>query len=156
MLWVWNIGGFVERLSQTKVAQQSVTKNTAMIVLNLVTPKASAKKNLLLKNRPLDSCNGLVKNMKCIIQEPDLTVSVSFLLYFFTLFTFTELLWLELWKFNSYSNLDIVNILPYHVQTEITVVIILKRFCVAFIVVILALFMCFSSKKFYHFSCWIW
>jgi hypothetical protein len=34
---------FVEHLSLTKVAQQSVTKITYLILMNLVTPKARAK-----------------------------------------------------------------------------------------------------------------
>jgi len=38
-----NRGGFVEHLSLTKVAQQSVTKITYLIFMNLVTPKARAK-----------------------------------------------------------------------------------------------------------------
>jgi hypothetical protein len=39
-------GGFVEHPSLTLVAQQSVTEYIAMIVVNLVTPKAGAKLEL--------------------------------------------------------------------------------------------------------------
>jgi hypothetical protein len=35
-------GGFVEHLSPTKVAQQSVTKIIYLVLINLVTPKARA------------------------------------------------------------------------------------------------------------------
>jgi hypothetical protein len=42
-LWV----GFVEHEIQTKTAQQSVTKFIVIIVANLVTPKAAAKRELL-------------------------------------------------------------------------------------------------------------
>ncbi len=44
-------GAFVERLSQTKVAQQTVTKYIAMIGVNFVLPKAGAKGELLF-NKP--------------------------------------------------------------------------------------------------------
>ncbi len=44
-------GGFVEHLSWTLVAQQTVTKNIAMIVINLVTTKVVAKRELLF-NKP--------------------------------------------------------------------------------------------------------
>jgi hypothetical protein len=44
-------GGFVKRLSQTEVAQQSVTKYKAMIGIYLVAPKAGAKQELLF-NKP--------------------------------------------------------------------------------------------------------
>jgi hypothetical protein len=40
-------GGFVEHLSLTEVAQQSVTKIIHMTIMNLVTPKAGAKHELL-------------------------------------------------------------------------------------------------------------
>ncbi len=43
--------GFVEHLSQTLVAQQSVTKIISVTVLNLVTPKAGAKHELLLNSQ---------------------------------------------------------------------------------------------------------
>ncbi len=36
-------GGFVEHLSPTEVAQQSVTKIISLTIINLVTPKARAK-----------------------------------------------------------------------------------------------------------------
>jgi hypothetical protein len=45
-------GIFVEQLSRTYVAQQSVTKNIAIIVLYLVTPKARAKHENCSTNRP--------------------------------------------------------------------------------------------------------
>jgi hypothetical protein len=44
---------FVEHLSQTKVAQQSVTKIISLIFINLVTPKVGAKHELFSTNRPL-------------------------------------------------------------------------------------------------------
>ncbi len=44
-------GGFVEHLSWTSVAQQSVTKIITLIHINLVTPKARAKHELLF-NEP--------------------------------------------------------------------------------------------------------
>jgi hypothetical protein len=40
-------GWFVEHLGWTKAAQQSVTKFIAMIFMNVVTPKAAAKNQLL-------------------------------------------------------------------------------------------------------------
>jgi len=43
--------GFVEHLSRTYVAQQSVTKRIEMTATNLVTPRAAAKPELLL-NKP--------------------------------------------------------------------------------------------------------
>jgi hypothetical protein len=39
----------VEHVSQTEVAQQSVTKSISVTIVNLVTPKAGAKHELLLK-----------------------------------------------------------------------------------------------------------
>jgi hypothetical protein len=42
-----NWGGFVEHLSGTKVAQQSVTKIISLIFVNLATPKAQAKQEFL-------------------------------------------------------------------------------------------------------------
>jgi hypothetical protein len=36
-------GGFVEHLSQTQVAQKSVTRLKYITIMNLVTPKARAK-----------------------------------------------------------------------------------------------------------------
>ncbi len=44
-------GGFVEHPSLTLVAQQSVTKIITLAVVNLVTPKAGAKHELLF-NEP--------------------------------------------------------------------------------------------------------
>jgi hypothetical protein len=44
-------GGFVERLSQSKAAQQNVTKIITLIFINLVTSKAGAKRELLF-NKP--------------------------------------------------------------------------------------------------------
>jgi hypothetical protein len=44
-------GEFVERLSLTQVAQQSVTKIMSLTIMNLVTPKAGAKHELLF-NKP--------------------------------------------------------------------------------------------------------
>ncbi len=44
-------GGFVEHLSKTCAAQQSVTKIIYLIFINLVTPKAAAKRELLF-NKP--------------------------------------------------------------------------------------------------------
>jgi hypothetical protein len=41
---------FVEHLSQTKVVQQYVTKVIPQTFLNLVTPKAEAKHELLVNN----------------------------------------------------------------------------------------------------------
>jgi hypothetical protein len=50
-------GGFVEHLSWSYVAWQSVTKVTTINTLNLVTPKASAKQELLLnKLAPTSDC----------------------------------------------------------------------------------------------------
>jgi len=43
-------GWFVEHLGWTKATQQSVTKFIAMIFMNVATPKAAAKKRLLLNN----------------------------------------------------------------------------------------------------------
>jgi hypothetical protein len=43
---------FVEHLSQTLAVQQSVTKFIVMIAINLVTPKAATKHELLL-NKPM-------------------------------------------------------------------------------------------------------
>jgi hypothetical protein len=40
-------GGFVEHLSQTSAAQQSVTKFMAIIFIKLVAPKGGAKQELL-------------------------------------------------------------------------------------------------------------
>ncbi len=37
-------GGFVEHLSLTKVAQQSVTKIISVMIMNVFTPKAGAKR----------------------------------------------------------------------------------------------------------------
>jgi hypothetical protein len=48
-------GGFVEQLSATKVAQQSVTKIISLKTVNLVTPKAAAKHELLF-NKPASVC----------------------------------------------------------------------------------------------------
>ncbi len=45
------VGGFVEHLSRTQVAQQSVTKFISLGIENLVTPKAGAKRELLF-NEP--------------------------------------------------------------------------------------------------------
>jgi hypothetical protein len=47
---------FIEKLNRTYAAQQSVTQFIAMFALNLVTPKAAAKQELLF-NKP---ANGLV------------------------------------------------------------------------------------------------
>ncbi len=44
-------GGLVEHTSPTLVAQQSVTKNIEIMVINLVTPKAAAKREPLF-NKP--------------------------------------------------------------------------------------------------------
>ncbi len=44
-------GGFVEFLSCTQIAQQSVTKIISLEVVNLVTPKPGAKHELLF-NKP--------------------------------------------------------------------------------------------------------
>jgi hypothetical protein len=44
-------GGFVEHLSWTSRAQQSVTKFISMIVINLGTPKVAAKHVLLFKKQ---------------------------------------------------------------------------------------------------------
>jgi hypothetical protein len=44
-------GWFVEHLSATQVAQQSVTKTISVTIMNLVTPKAGAKHELLF-NKP--------------------------------------------------------------------------------------------------------
>ena len=47
-------GGFVKHLSLTSVAQQSVTKVIYVITMNLVTPKAGAKLELLFNElRPV-------------------------------------------------------------------------------------------------------
>ena len=43
------VGWFVEHLSSTKSAQQSVIRIKAIIVVNSATPKAAAKHDLLLK-----------------------------------------------------------------------------------------------------------
>jgi hypothetical protein len=48
-------GGFVEHLSLTKVAQQSVTKIIFLTILNLVTPKAGVRRELLLNKVGLRS-----------------------------------------------------------------------------------------------------
>ena len=48
-------GGFVEHLSVTKVAQQSVTKIISPTIMNLVTPKAGAKNELLFNKPASDS-----------------------------------------------------------------------------------------------------
>ncbi len=45
------VGGFVEHLSRTQIAQQSVTKFISLGIVNLVTPKAGAKRELLF-NEP--------------------------------------------------------------------------------------------------------
>jgi hypothetical protein len=42
--------GFVEHLNRTYIAQQSVNKNIAIVVINLVTPKGAAKLELLFNN----------------------------------------------------------------------------------------------------------
>jgi hypothetical protein len=44
-------GGFVEHLSQTQAAQQSVTRIISMYVLNSVTPYAADKHDLLFNRR---------------------------------------------------------------------------------------------------------
>jgi hypothetical protein len=44
-------GGFVEHLSLTSVAQQSVAEIISLTIMNLVTPKVGAKHELLL-NKP--------------------------------------------------------------------------------------------------------
>ncbi len=46
-------GWFVEHLGWTKATQQSVTKFIAMIFMNVVTPKATAKNQLCSTNWPL-------------------------------------------------------------------------------------------------------
>ncbi len=54
-LYVWQTClrmWFVEHLSQTLAVQQSVTKFIVMIAINLVTPKAATKHELLL-NKPM-------------------------------------------------------------------------------------------------------
>ncbi len=43
----WSRGGFVDHLSRTQAAQQSVTRIIVMDVMNSVTPKAVAKHDLL-------------------------------------------------------------------------------------------------------------
>jgi hypothetical protein len=52
--WGW----FVEHLSRTLAAQQSVIKNIAIIAINLVTPKAQAK-NEHLFNEPASEVGSL-------------------------------------------------------------------------------------------------
>ncbi len=54
-------GGLVEHLSPTEVAQQSVTQIMTMTIMNLVTPKAEAKHELLFNNT-VTSSPGLPKN----------------------------------------------------------------------------------------------
>jgi hypothetical protein len=44
-------GGFVEHLSLTQVAQQSVTKIICVKIMNLVTPKARAKHETLFNKQ---------------------------------------------------------------------------------------------------------
>jgi hypothetical protein len=46
-----NCGGLVENLSGTLVAQQSATKTISLTFVNLVTPKARAKHEVLF-NKP--------------------------------------------------------------------------------------------------------
>ncbi len=48
-----NRGGFVEHPSPTLVAQQSVTKMISISIMNLVTPKAGAKHELLFNKLTL-------------------------------------------------------------------------------------------------------
>jgi hypothetical protein len=51
-------GGFVEHLSPTLVAQQSVTKIIFVTMMNLVTHKAGAKHELLF-NKPASNLTGI-------------------------------------------------------------------------------------------------
>ncbi len=44
-------GKFVERLSQTEAAQQSVTRLITLITMNMVTLRAAAKLDLLFNKR---------------------------------------------------------------------------------------------------------
>ncbi len=56
-------GEFVEHLSQTLVAQQSVTKIILLVLINLVTPKARAKHEAFVEQtglRPVDFCLNLI------------------------------------------------------------------------------------------------
>jgi hypothetical protein len=46
-------GGFIKHLSPTQVAQQSVTKIISPTIMNLVTPKAGAKHELLFNKSAL-------------------------------------------------------------------------------------------------------
>jgi hypothetical protein len=46
-------GGFVEHLSPTQVAQQSVTTIISMSNMNLVTPKAGTKRELVIRQNGL-------------------------------------------------------------------------------------------------------
>ncbi len=48
-------GGFIEHLSRTLVAQQSVTKITSLVVVNLVTPKAGAKNELVFNKQAYEA-----------------------------------------------------------------------------------------------------
>ncbi len=51
-------GGFAEHLGQTSVAQQCVKIGMTMIVINLVTPKAAAKQELLFNKSASSVYNG--------------------------------------------------------------------------------------------------
>ncbi len=55
-------GGFVEHLSLTKVAQQSVTYIIGQAYVNLVTPKAGAKRELLF-NEPASGSKAQTKTL---------------------------------------------------------------------------------------------
>jgi hypothetical protein len=48
-------GGFVEHLSMTYVAQQSVTKIIIVTIMNLVAPKAGARHELLFNEPASDN-----------------------------------------------------------------------------------------------------
>jgi len=53
-------GGFVEHLSLTLLAQQSVTKYIAMTAINLVTPKAATKPELLFNKPAIGKVTGIL------------------------------------------------------------------------------------------------
>jgi hypothetical protein len=85
-------GQFVEHLSQTLAAQQSLNKFNATIVVNLVSPKAAAKQKFFLTYQSQfvvrwslfyteylvssDSCD--LYNMDNIMTEPDFLSPFSF------------------------------------------------------------------------------
>jgi hypothetical protein len=62
-------GGFVEHRGLTKVAQQSVTKIISLAIMNLVTPKAAPKHEVLFKKPAFivySSEAGSLNNRSCL------------------------------------------------------------------------------------------